>query len=61
MCGKPTLGLALWGAMFSGLLNGPQSCAAETTVPAIVTRSHEADGQTYLTSPARRRRTITWC
>jgi len=48
MCGKPTLGLALWGAMFGSMLNVPLSNAAETAVPAIVTRSHEADGQTYL-------------
>jgi hypothetical protein len=49
MCRKPTLGLALCGAMFSGLLNLAQSSAAESSVPAIVTRSHEAgDGQTYL-------------
>ncbi|MBL8851427.1 MAG: hypothetical protein JNG89_17215 [Planctomycetaceae bacterium] len=49
MCRKPTLGLALVGAMFSGMLNVATTGAAETNVPAIVTRSHDSgDGQTYL-------------
>lgn len=46
---KPSLGLALCGALFGSCLNAPVSSAAETSVPTIVTRSHEAgDGQTYL-------------
>ena len=39
MSPKSPLGLALWGAMFSGLLNMPQGYAAETETSPIVTRT----------------------
>src|SRR5262245_15446135 len=49
MSRKPTLGLALCGALVSGLLNSAVSIAADNSSPGITFRSHEpGDGQTYL-------------
>lgn len=49
MSRKPTLGLALCGALVSGLLNSAVVNAADNSASGITIRSHEpGDGQTYL-------------